>query len=74
MKDKKTDTDKNGKISLLEVFIAVTKQIDTFYKEKKVIRTEHPLLEDNGDGKGEERPSDSGTIKTDGKAASLFYF
>lgn len=74
MKDQKSDSDKNGKISLLEAFIAVTKQIETFYKEKQVIRTEHPLLEDNGDGRGDERPSDSDTLKGDGRAAWQFYF
>lgn len=74
MKNKENDTDKNGKISLLEAFTAVTKQIGDFYKEKQVIRTEHPLLEDNGDGTPEERPSDLKIRKTDGKAASLFFF
>jgi len=50
--DPAADLDKDGQTSLLEAFIFASRQVDQFYKEAGRLATEHPLLDDNGDGLG----------------------
>jgi len=54
---KAADVDKNGSVSLLEAYLYAAKGVDSFYKERKLLATEHPLMEDNGDGVGTSWPS-----------------
>jgi len=49
------DTDKNGRLSILEIFNYASKLTADGYKEKDQLATEHALLDDNGDGVGHEK-------------------
>jgi hypothetical protein len=46
------DLDKDGQTSLLEAYLAASRQVEQFYKEQGRLVTEHALLDDNGDGLG----------------------
>ena len=46
------DIDKDGQTSLLEAWLAASRYSADFYKNENRLRPEHPLLDDNGDGKG----------------------
>lgn len=48
----KSDLDKDGQVSLLEAFLTAARQTAEFYKTEGRLATEHPLLDDNGDGLG----------------------
>jgi hypothetical protein len=50
--DPGADLDQDGGISLLEAFLFAAKRVETSFKEEGLLATEHPLLEDNGDGRG----------------------
>lgn len=50
------DTDKNGQVSLLEAFNYATRETARLYESTNRLRTEHALLDDNGDGKGSTDP------------------
>ena len=71
--DNESDTDNDGKISLLEAFTYTSKQLDSFYRGMGLLRTETPLLEDNGDGEPSDEPWRFKQDKTDGAAASKFF-
>ncbi len=63
------DADKNGRVSVFEAFEYAAKMTDNGFKQKGVLATEHALLEDNGDGKGHEKPEEG-----DGSLSKLVYF
>lgn len=44
------DRDGDGLVTLLEAFQTASEDIDTFYREQNLMKTEAPLLEDDGDG------------------------
>ncbi|MEA3224526.1 MAG: hypothetical protein U9Q07_01145 [Planctomycetota bacterium] len=67
------DTDRNGKVSLLEAFTSASRKLDDFYRSKGLLKPETPVLEDNGDGKPSDRPWRYEQDKTDGAAASKFF-
>jgi hypothetical protein len=46
------DFDQDGQVSVLEVFLSAARAVDASYKQDGLIATEHPLLDDNGDGRG----------------------
>lgn len=46
------DIDQDGQVSVLEVFLHAARAVEASYKEEGLIATEHPLLDDNGDGRG----------------------
>lgn len=50
--DPAADLDKDGQTSLLEAFLLASREVAQFYKEAGRLATEHPLLDDNGDGMG----------------------
>ena len=50
--DPAADLDKDGQTSLLEAYLAASRQVTQFYKEQGRLMTEHALLDDNGDGLG----------------------
>lgn len=64
------DLDMNGKVSLLEAFNFSQAQVKNWFEEKGRLQTEHPLLDDNGDGKGTPQPN-----RTDGEGvlAAMVY-
>lgn len=48
--DHAADVDDNGAISLLEAFLYTQKQVRTWYENDGSVQSEHPHLDDNGDG------------------------
>ena len=50
--DPQADLDKDEQTSLFEAFLAAARDTTTFYTEAGRVVTEHPLLDDNGDGRG----------------------
>ncbi len=57
LEDPAADTDKNGSVSALEAFKYAEQKTAKFYETAGRIATEHPMLDDNGDGKGVKDPS-----------------
>jgi len=50
--DPQSDLDRDGEVSLLEAFLAGSARLAEFYQTDGRLATEHPLLDDNGDGLG----------------------
>jgi len=50
--DPEADLDKDGQTSLLEAFLMGARRLNEFYETEGRLATEHPLLDDNGDGLG----------------------
>ena len=48
--DRAADTDDNRAISLLEAFLYTQKRVKTWYENDGSVQSEHPHLDDNGDG------------------------
>lgn len=46
------DLDKDGQTSLLEAYLVASSRVAEFYHTEGRLATEHPLLDDNGDGLG----------------------
>ena len=66
---KESDADQNQRTSVLEAFEYANKLTERFFKEQNRLVTEHAMLDDNGDGKGSEKPGEG-----DGSLAKLTYF
>ena len=64
------DADKDGRVSLLEAFAYANHEVERRYEAERRLRTEHALLEDDGDGRGSDRPGASGA---DGAVARGFH-
>jgi hypothetical protein len=47
--DPAADLDKDDQTSLLEAYLAASRQVEEFYKQESRLATEHALLDDNGD-------------------------
>ncbi len=71
--DSKSDTDSDGKVSLLEAFTFASKQLDDWYRRQLLLKTETPVLEDNADGLPSRQPWRYKQDKTDGREASKFF-
>jgi hypothetical protein len=71
--DNQSDTDSDGKISLLEAFTFASKQLDDWYFEQLFLKTETPVLEDNADGFPSQRPWRYKRDNVDGRKASIFF-
>lgn len=62
------DTDRNGDISLLEAFLSLQARTKDFYEKDGNVQSEHPHLDDNGDGnatrnlKSVQAETDDGTL------------
>lgn len=67
------DADRDGRISVLEAFTAVARNIEQWYRERKLLPTETPGLEDNGDGVPCERPWRYEVDGEDGRRAAAFF-
>ena len=65
-----SDTDKDGRVSVLEAFEYARLQTLHEYETDSRLLTEHAVLDDNGDGVGESAP---GTQKQDGSIAAAMY-
>jgi len=71
--DSKSDTDSDGKVSLLEAFTFASKQLDDWYFRLLFLKTETPVLEDNADGLPSRQPWRYKQGNTDGREASKFF-
>ena len=69
--DLDADLNKDGELSVTEAFIFARDNLIRDYDEKKQLRPEHPLLDDNGDGEGTETPD---LLSGDGVLAANFLF
>jgi hypothetical protein len=67
-----TDANSDGKVSFLEAFTATAREIEQWYRDKQILPTETPCLEDDGDGTVSERPWRYQTEGGDGSKASAF--
>ena len=56
-KDNKADTDKDGRVSILEAFRYASQMVQTRYSGAGTLQTEHSQLDDNGDGQGQLNPA-----------------
>lgn len=56
--DHAADTDKDGRVSLLEAFQYATGEVERAFEAEGLLRTEHAMLDDNGDGAGSRDPGD----------------
>ncbi|HET9983449.1 MAG TPA: hypothetical protein VFQ38_07675 [Longimicrobiales bacterium] len=54
------DTDKDGRVSLLEAFAYARREVARSYAEGNRLLTEHAVLDDDADGKGSEAPGATG--------------
>jgi hypothetical protein len=52
--DAEHDVDKDGKLTLLDLYVVVAKEIAQNYASAEQLATEHPQLDDDGDGIGHE--------------------
>lgn len=57
LSDPAADQDKNGAVSVLEAFRYAAQRVAKFYESAGRLATEHPQLDDNGDGAGVRDPS-----------------
>lgn len=63
------DTDKNGKVSLLEAFTYASAKVKEWFEERGRLATERALLDDTGTGAGR----DAETAGRDGQLAQVTY-
>ena len=50
--DDSSDLDKNGKVSVWEAFAFVSARVKGWFDQRSQLATEHPMLDDDGDGTG----------------------
>lgn len=70
MGDERSDYNKDGQISVLEAFRYAVMQLDDYYRQRDLIKTENPLLEDDGDAVASQQPWTWQQEKKDGHFAS----
>jgi hypothetical protein len=56
-KNNAADSDKNGRVSILEAFAFLSRKVEDYYNSEGILQTEHPVLDDNGDGLAQSKPS-----------------
>ncbi len=49
---KEFDIDQDGAVTLFDLYVTVVRNLAQSYLERELLATEHPLLDDNGDGRG----------------------
>lgn len=52
LKDESADLDKNGRISVWEAFGFASARVKAWFDQRAQLATEHPMLDDDGDGVG----------------------
>lgn len=65
---KEFDIDEDGAISLFDLYVTVARNLAQSYVDRELLATEHPLLDDNGDGRGTEVQIDFLTEEQGGRA------
>jgi hypothetical protein len=56
-KNNAADSDKNGRVSMIEAFSYASRKVEEYYKNEGNLQTEHPVLDDNGDGQAQGDPA-----------------
>ncbi|MCY3661946.1 MAG: hypothetical protein OXH28_03860 [bacterium] len=68
------DANKDGRTSALEAFTFAQREIERYYRQNGLLRTENALLDDDGDGLGSSEPAGvEASEAVDGRLASLLY-
>jgi hypothetical protein len=70
VQQKRADIDRNGRVSVLEVFNYASGQIAQWYRDQDRLSTENAVLDDSGDGLFTREP---GTGQPDGLLAEIAY-
>jgi len=65
------DADKDARVNVAEAFAFARAKQDEWYAEKRRLRAEHPLLDDNGDGHGSQFIADNAK---DGRLARTVFW
>lgn len=65
---KEFDIDQDGRGTLFDLYVTVVRNLAQSYLERELLATEHPLLDDNGDGRGTEVQIDYLTVDQGGRA------
>jgi len=52
-KDNAADSDKNGRVSIMEAFFYTSQKVEEYYVSQDNLQTEHSVLDDNGDAQGQ---------------------
>lgn len=71
LRDRNADLDKNGRISVLEAFTYAARKVEDYYAKEGLLQTEHPVLDDDGDGVAR---TDPGPANGEGMLARTTYF
>jgi hypothetical protein len=71
--DPNSNTDGDGRVSVLEAFTLACKQLEDWYRRRNLLKTETPVLEDNADGVPSPQPWRYESDKEDGLLASKFF-
>jgi len=56
-KNKAADSDKNGRVSIIEAFSYASQKVESYYGSEGNLQTEHSVLDDNGDAQAQSKPS-----------------
>ena len=67
------DMNKDGRLSLLEMFNFARQEVARVYERDGLLLTEHAMIDDNGDGEGSEEP-DPIAVGADGRMAQTIFF
>lgn len=57
LQNNSADSDKNGRISMIEAFSFARQSVEEYYASEGSMQTEHPVLEDTGDGMAQSSPA-----------------
>jgi hypothetical protein len=61
------DADKDGRVSLFDLYVTTVRNLAQSYLERELLATEHALLDDDGNGRGTEVQIDFLTIDQGGR-------
>ncbi|MEX1197535.1 MAG: hypothetical protein WEB57_06720 [Pseudohongiellaceae bacterium] len=70
LEERNADLDRNGRLSLLEVFNHTRRSVEGWYEEQGRLATEHAVLDDSGDGNFVAEPE---PLQGDGLLAEVAY-
>ena len=73
LKNTDADTDKNNRISILEAFTYARRRTEEYYRKRGNLQSEHPVLDDNGDGEAHAVPLPDDPGNADGLLARRTY-
>jgi hypothetical protein len=55
-KNNAADSDKNGRVSILEAFFYASRKVEDYYASEGNLQTEHSVLNDSGDTQAQSKP------------------